>query len=1140
MSGTGPRAGGVPSPRNNKDDDVTKKVIATAPGSGLPPQQFMFGTVGKVSGPGGAPGASGMGGMGAGVMGGMGAPPMGRPGMPPVGQMMGMMPPGMPQGKPGMPPGGMFVPGGAPFHPGMMHPMAGMPPMGMPAYAKPPSTPPQGGGAATPVKVASKAIKIVNPKTKQEVQIAKPAEPTTPTPAAAPAAAAPAAAAAAPAAAAPAPAPPAAAVVVAPVAPKPAAPAPAVPAPINFAAMAAKPAPPPMPVAPKPAPAPVVEAPKVIEAPKPAAPAKPSLSDILRKVPEAPKPAPAPAPAPKAPEPAPAPKAEAPKPQAPEIPKHKAVEDLAEAVSAVSLSKSESIGSDMSDGMSENGSTFAGGERPRSVPPPITEFDLVPKPEDGKYDRAAMLALRDSPLSLTKPIDWVVPDDIDYWPVPGFICPPGVQSFGGGRGGGRRGGGSRGGGGGGGGGYDGKKGDDKWAHRNLPAGEGGRGGRDGRRGGVGYNQSQYRIPAGELPKLHKTDNKYVIGEVDDEEQKRQRSFKGILNKLTPDNFEKLLEKMLDVGIAEAATLVGLIGQLFEKALQEPTFSSLYAQLCQVLSERFLKDGVEFSDPTAPEGQQAITFKRVLLNKCQEEFESGDKAIASAEAGEGCDDEDDDDAKKKESEEGDEGKEGEEKKEEELEEGEVVVPKTEAELELEARRKEARRQDKLLQARRRMLGNIRFIGELFKKEMLTERIMHTCIMKLLGENEKPPNEEDVEALCKLMATVGGRLDHQKAKAYMDAYFRRMDLLSKNTEALSSRHRFMLQDVIEMRAKNWRERRKEEGPKKIEDVHRDAQRAAMEQTRRAGGGGGGRPERAGSFSQMSRNDSRRGSDSGFERPPSRGDRPQAGFQRTDSRGSFARRDEGRDSKPAPRQDVRDSGPSHTIPSPRANVPTPKTETKSETTPTNNGGMDDDAFAAERKKITEYFYDDKDVAEAVKAIATWGEARMVGFVEYFLTTSFERRDMDWNAAYGLARALVASDGPMSGAQLLEGFAPLFNNIEDVMCDLPKAGDHIAACIAGPVLDGTIALSDVAEALRKAAPDGEEPGYCLAEGFALTLFAAVLARAQHMCDDADKVPALYAASGATLNDLRAECDKEDADVVPKLIAKLGLVGVA
>ena len=122
-----------------------------------------------------------------------------------------------------------------------------------------------------------------------------------------------------------------------------------------------------------------------------------------------------------------------------------------------------------------------------------------------------------------------------------------------------------------------------------------------------------------------------------------------------------------------------------------------------------------------------------------------------------------------------------------------------------------------------------------------------------------------------------------------------------------------------------------------------------------------------------------------------------------------------------------------------------------------VDDAAFIAERKKTTEYFYDDKDTSEAVKVIATWDPRRIVAFIEYFLTTSFERRDMDWEAAYGLVRALAASDGPMSGAQLIEGFAPLFNNIEDVMCDLPKAGEHIAACVAGPVLDGSCALADV-----------------------------------------------------------------------------------
>ena len=30
----------------------------------------------------------------------------------------------------------------------------------------------------------------------------------------------------------------------------------------------------------------------------------------------------------------------------------------------------------------------------------------------------------------------------------------------------------------------------------------------------------------------------------------------------------------------------------------------------------------------------------------------------------------------------------------------------------------------------------YMGELFRKSMLTERIMHTCIMKLLGETKNP--------------------------------------------------------------------------------------------------------------------------------------------------------------------------------------------------------------------------------------------------------------------------------------------------------------------------------------------------------------------------------------------------------------------
>jgi len=84
-------------------------------------------------------------------------------------------------------------------------------------------------------------------------------------------------------------------------------------------------------------------------------------------------------------------------------------------------------------------------------------------------------------------------------------------------------------------------------------------------------------------------------------------------------------------------------------------------------------------------------------------------------------------------------------------------------------------------------------------MLTEKIMHECIRRLLGDL-KNPSEIDMEALCRLMTSIGYDIDHAKAKAYMDQYFARMKELSKNN-ALSSRIRFMLQEVLILRENNW---------------------------------------------------------------------------------------------------------------------------------------------------------------------------------------------------------------------------------------------------------------------------------------------------------------------------------------------------
>lgn len=71
-------------------------------------------------------------------------------------------------------------------------------------------------------------------------------------------------------------------------------------------------------------------------------------------------------------------------------------------------------------------------------------------------------------------------------------------------------------------------------------------------------------PRRDLPALHKSESAFKVGLVlsdDPQEEAKQKAFKGILNKLTPDNFERLTLQLLDVGITEAKTLVGLIGQV---------------------------------------------------------------------------------------------------------------------------------------------------------------------------------------------------------------------------------------------------------------------------------------------------------------------------------------------------------------------------------------------------------------------------------------------------------------------------------------------------------------------------------------------------------------------------------------------------
>uniref|UniRef100_A0A8C7HSH2 Eukaryotic translation initiation factor 4 gamma 1 n=1 Tax=Oncorhynchus kisutch TaxID=8019 RepID=A0A8C7HSH2_ONCKI len=275
--------------------------------------------------------------------------------------------------------------------------------------------------------------------------------------------------------------------------------------------------------------------------------------------------------------------------------------------------------------------------------------------------------------------------------------------------------------------------------------------------------------------------------------KRVRS---ILNKLTPQMFQQLMKQVKELTIDTEQRLKGVIDLIFEKAISEPNFSVAYANMCRCL--------MGLKVPTTDKPGVTVNFRKLLLNRCQKEFEK-DK---------------DDDAIF-------------EKKQEELDSA-AMEEKDRLKAELEEAKDIARR---------RSLGNIKFIGELFKLKMLTEAIMHDCIVKLLKNHD----EESLECLCRLLSTIGKDLDFEKAKPRMDQYFVQIDKIIKEKKT-SSRIRFMLQDVLDLRRNTWVPRRGEQGPKTIDQIHKEAeleehrevlkvQQQLLNQNTRGGRGGGG---------------------------------------------------------------------------------------------------------------------------------------------------------------------------------------------------------------------------------------------------------------------------------------------------------------
>ena len=71
---------------------------------------------------------------------------------------------------------------------------------------------------------------------------------------------------------------------------------------------------------------------------------------------------------------------------------------------------------------------------------------------------------------------------------------------------------------------------------------------------------------------------------DPEEEQKQRTFQAHLNKLTPDNFTRIITQIEAIEVSTPKTLKGFVEQIFSKALVETIFCELYSKLCRQLHE----------------------------------------------------------------------------------------------------------------------------------------------------------------------------------------------------------------------------------------------------------------------------------------------------------------------------------------------------------------------------------------------------------------------------------------------------------------------------------------------------------------------------------------------------------------------------
>eukprot|EP01132_Coremiostelium_polycephalum_P004874 gene4874-6080_t len=481
-----------------------------------------------------------------------------------------------------------------------------------------------------------------------------------------------------------------------------------------------------------------------------------------------------------------------------------------------------------------------------------------------------------------------------------------------------------------------------------------------------------------------------------------------LNRISMENYGTMVKAMEDIKVPDEECLNGFAKLLFEKAVVDPKFSAIYAILSKHLQDIYPAFG-EKSEKS---------FKRALLNNCQKEFE----VVPDRTGFENLSKDD-------------------------LEEEEFKI-------------------------KRRTLGNIKFIGELYKHQVLGKAPTKAIMNGLITKTQSTLTEESIEALAKLVTVAGKTMDDEE-KPMMDDYFKKIIAISEHKD-ITSRGHYLLLNLIDLRANKWKvsvnqmtKASKEDAEKEERFIAKHASGSApsapssKREDKRGDDKRGGTPNKKSGFGFGSGSGGKskdgwetvKGPAKGRKTPtkPGRNDGPFGPSSNGGAKGSPMR------GAPTRKEDV--SSPQRAnmfsaledddyispSSSPKKESKAPSKQESKQPVVKKQPEIDLEKIEANIDITLDEYIESEDVDEAMECIKeelNYPPAIQSKIFGMLISKSFEKREKDKTKIAELFKAIVAAQ-LFTNDQIKDALKELLTNIEEIEVDLPFSSKFLAAVV-------------------------------------------------------------------------------------------------